>query len=112
MIRNVLFAIVVLTVLYLTYIQLFFPLLKQGQAEVDILPTIEFCDSMSTNFDDNTVAFANFAKVEYDQLTKAYGDKMWDLTDPDKKKEIKELKGGLVCFCYLMNGVLEGKDEK
>lgn len=44
--RNLLFALVVLTVLYLTYGQLFFPMLKKGQAEVDILPTVEECDSL------------------------------------------------------------------
>ena len=65
MVYNFIFAFIILSVLYLTYIQIFFPLLKLGQAETDILPTPEHCDSMATLFEGNTKTFAHFAEIDY-----------------------------------------------
>ena len=89
LLRNLLFALVVLTVLYFTYGWLFFPKLKKSQAEVDILPTIEDCDSMAGQFRSSVTSFADFAKSDYDLLIKAYGDREWNLADQDKKEMTK-----------------------
>ena len=40
-------------------------------------------------------------------LIKAFGEHDWDLTDPTKKKSMKELKGGLVCFCNVMSEAVQ-----
>ena len=40
-------------------------------------------------------------------MVTAYGDSLWDLTDPDKKKYIDKLKGGLICFCSLLDEIIE-----
>ena len=45
-VRNTIFSMVVLAVLCFTYVVMFFPLLQKNQAEVDILPTVDQCDSM------------------------------------------------------------------
>lgn len=106
MFYNIIFVIIALTILYLTYIKVFLPLLKKGQAEVDILPTSEYCDSMGELFKSKTDIFAKFAKSDYDLLANAFGkDKTWDLTDPTKKEQVSEVKGGLVCFCTMLNEI-------
>lgn len=70
------------------------------------MPTVEYCDSMGQMFEGNSKAFAGFAKIDYDILIEAYGQQNWDLTDPEKKPYVARLKGGLVCFCFLMNELI------
>lgn len=41
----------------------------------------------------------------------AYGDKDWDLTDPAKKRTVEEVKGGLVCFCFLYNEIVNSDKD-
>lgn len=66
--------------------------MKKGQAEIDILPLSEDCDSMSILFEEHPENFRLFAKNDFDVLMEAYGGQInqrWDLTDPTKKKFIK-----------------------
>lgn len=45
-------------------------------------------------------------------LANAYGDEVWDLTQKDKKKYIQNMKGSLICFCFLYDGVVPASTEQ
>lgn len=80
--------------------------MKQGRAELDILPLIDECDSMGKLFLHDSLAFKNYAKNDYNKLINAYGDQDWDLIDSSKQKIINNLKGGLVCYCYTIDEIV------
>lgn len=66
---------------------------------------------MSVMFSKKPGAFANFAEHEYDILSQAYNKTELDLIDKTKKEVIRELKGGLVCFCYVLEGYVNSDPQ-
>ena len=61
---------------------------------------------MGKLFKDNSKAFRNYAKQDYDMLNTAFGDDYWNLIDSSKHKVVNSLKGGLVCYCYIIDQII------
>lgn len=85
------------------YVDFVFGLLRRGQEEIDVLPVLNKCDSMSKMFKEHPNKFIKTAEKDYLILNETFGDNFWDLVDDNVEFDIKQIRGSLFCFCWVVD---------